>query len=192
MPIKAILFQVLFLMVAIATESVVLHWRLGLQRRTSVRYAASLNLFSTFIGWLLFFTIVGWLPTVFSGNLEQQLISYILFDQFFVSDWQENMNTLIVIGAVLTFFGTFLVEINGLILLEIILGIRKLAFSQAPEAVSTNAELEVAKLSRYRIPDRASLVSSEKAYAILIANALSYTLIMLILVVRHLSKSPFI
>lgn len=188
LPIKAILFQVLFLMVAIATESVVLHWRLGLQRRTSVRYAASLNLFSTLVGWLLFFTIVGWLPAVFSGNLEQQLISYILFDQFFVSDWQQNMNTIMVVAAVLTFFGTFLVEINGLILLEIILGIRKLPFFQVPEAASVDTGQEVSRLSRYRISDRASLVSSEKAYAILIANAFSYTLILLILVARHLFK----
>ncbi len=184
LPLRAILFQVLFLMIAIAAESAVLHWRLGLQRRVSVKYAASLNLFSTLVGWLIFFGIAGILPNLFSGVLEQQLISYILFNQFFVSDWQQSMNTLIVISAVLTFFGTFLVEINGLILLEIILGI----YSFDRHKSSSDAMPDVKSLSRYQpASDQFTLVSSEKAYTILIANAASYSVILLVLIIRHLS-----
>jgi hypothetical protein len=184
LPLRAILFQVLFLMVAIATEAVVLRWRLGLQRRVSMQYAVSLNLFSTLIGWLIFFAIAGWLPNLFSGVLEQQLISYILFDQFFLSDWKQSMNTLLVISAVLTFFGTFLVEINGLILLEIILGVYK--FEQKQDTLPDGD-----RLSRYRDSQTAiSLLSSNKAYAILIANAFSYSAILLILIIRYLSVTP--
>jgi len=180
LPLRAILFQVLFLMVAIATEAFVLRWQLGLQRRASMQYAATLNLFSTLIGWLIFFAIVAWLPSLFSGVLEQQLISYILFDKFFVSDWQQSMNTLLVISAVLTFFGTFLVEINGLMLLEFVLGTYKV--DQQPESPP-----DVDRLNRYRGPQTFSILSREKAYAVLIANAFSYSTILLILVIRYLS-----
>lgn len=78
LPLRAVLFQGVFLLIAIAIESFILHKQLGLSRRTSLEYAASLNLFSTVIGWLFFFLIQPNLP----AELQRQLLQYIFFNRF--------------------------------------------------------------------------------------------------------------
>lgn len=180
LPIRLILFQVLFILVAIATESMVLQWQLRLQRKASIQYAACLNLFSTAIGWLIFFGLQNIFSYLFSGILGQQVMSYILFGQFFSPEWLQGMSTLLVIMALLTFFGTFLVEWNGLALLEYFLGTRKIIFRPSlPQATD--------QLSRYTMTPASTEEGPNRGYAVLLANAASYSVILLILLVRNLS-----
>lgn len=78
LPLRAILFQALFLLVAIAIESFILHKRLYLSRRMSIEYAASLNLFSTVCGWTLFFLVEPLMPV----GLREQMVNFIFFSDF--------------------------------------------------------------------------------------------------------------
>ena len=178
LPLKAFAFQLLFILVAITVEGMVLHRQLKLQRRASMQYSASLNLFSTVFGWLIFFAIVALLSNFSGGILKQQLISYILFNQFFSEIWQQGMNTLLVVLALLTFFGTFLVELNALFILETILGIH---WDTGP----SQADM-LNSLNRY-VPYQQPRHFQNRAYAILVANACSYSVILLILLIRQIS-----
>lgn len=78
LPLRAVMFQILFLLVAIAVESFIFKKNLHLSGRNSIEYATSINLFSTIIGWLIFFFFVPLLPI----NLQGQLINFILFNDF--------------------------------------------------------------------------------------------------------------
>ena len=97
LPLRAILFQLLFLLVAIAVEAIVFKERLNLTRRISLEYSASINLLSTVIGWLFFFTLEPALPLAWKGPL----ISYVLFNAR-----SANTNTLLIMLGLFTFFGT--------------------------------------------------------------------------------------
>ncbi|MFB2938645.1 filament integrity protein FraC [Aerosakkonemataceae cyanobacterium BLCC-F154] len=78
LPLRAVVFQTLLLLISIAIESVVLQRLLNISRKTATAYSAILNLLSTFIGWLCFFVIEALTP----GFLQTQLIRYIFFDRF--------------------------------------------------------------------------------------------------------------
>lgn len=78
LPLRAVMFQSLLLLISIAIESVVLQRLLNISRKTATEYSAILNLLSTFVGWLCFFIIQS-IPLFF---LQRQLIRYIFFDRF--------------------------------------------------------------------------------------------------------------
>lgn len=108
LPLRAIMFQILFLSIAIAVESFVLEKRLGLSRRVSIEYATSVNLFSTIFGWLIFFFLEPSLPQF----LQKQLINFILFDNFvlplFLSSNSIYVNITLI--AFLAFLLSFFIE----------------------------------------------------------------------------------
>jgi hypothetical protein len=171
LPLRAILFQLLFLLIAIAIESVVLQERLKLSRRISLEYSASLNLLSTAIGWLFFFTLEPALPLAWKGPL----ISYVLFNAR-----STNTNTLLIMVGLFTFFGTFIVELQGFELLQILLQRNK------KEDVSTQKTFRSRdKLQRREL----SLAASNRATTVLLANACSYSVILLILLARAFDLS---
>jgi hypothetical protein len=78
MPLRAIMLQGLLLLLAIAIESFVFQKRWRLSRKTSIDYAMAINLFSTVVGWALFFIIQPFLPT----DLKQQIVNYVFFNYF--------------------------------------------------------------------------------------------------------------
>ena len=57
LPLRAIVFQCLLLLVAIALEAKVLRRQLQLGYQPSIRYAASLNLLTVVLGWMAFFSV---------------------------------------------------------------------------------------------------------------------------------------
>ncbi|HEY9747914.1 MAG TPA: filament integrity protein FraC [Allocoleopsis sp.] len=171
LPLRAILFQLLFLLVAIAIESIVLQERLNLSRRISLEYSASINLLSTAIGWLFFFTLEPALPLAWKGPL----MSYVLFNAR-----STNTNTLLIMLGLFTFFGTFIVELQGLELLQLLLQRNKKEEATPPKA--------------YRARDKAqrrqlNLAATNRATTILLANACSYSAILLILLARAFDLS---
>jgi len=172
LPLRAILFQCLFLCLAIAIESLILRWRLGYGRQTSVEYAMSMNFLSTIVGWVTFFFVQPLLP----APLREQLISYILFDQVYSSEWFVGVNTLLILVALGTFFGTFVIELTGLNLLERILNRNQPVEEPTDKPVSQYYDRfnqqKTIRASRYH------------ALVILIANAFSYTAILGVLVIR--------
>lgn len=172
LPLRAILFQCLFLCLAIAIESLILRWRLGYGRQTSVEYAASMNFLSTVVGWVTFFIAQPLLP----APLREQLIGYVLFDQFYSGDWLINVNTLLIVVALGTFFGTFVIELKGLDLLEFILS--------RNQPVEEPTDKPVSRYYDRLNQQRTTRASRNRALVILIANAFSYTAILGVLVIR--------
>ncbi|MFE1746238.1 filament integrity protein FraC [Coleofasciculus sp. H7-2] len=116
-PLQGILFQFLFLLVAIAIESFILYRELNFSRKKSIDYAISINLFSTILGWVVFFYVHPWLPR----SLKSQLISYIFFDRFFSFAQSPNIVTELILSGFVAFFATFVVKLKGLELLQILL-----------------------------------------------------------------------
>jgi hypothetical protein len=171
LPLRAILFQLLFLLIAIAIESMIFKERLNLTRRISLEYSASVNLFSTAIGWLFFFTLEPALPLAWKGPL----ISYVLFNAR-----STNTNTLLIMLGLFTFFGTFIAELQGLELLQLLL-----QRNQKEEVVTPKVYRARDKLRRREL----GLAATNRATTILLANACSYSLILLILLARAFDLS---
>ncbi len=116
-PLQTILFQFLLLLVGIAIESFILYRQLNLSQRRSIDYAISINLFSTILGWIVFFYVHPWLPR----SLKSQLISYIFFDRFFPFAQSSNILTELILSGFVVFFATFIVKLKGLELLQMLL-----------------------------------------------------------------------
>jgi hypothetical protein len=170
MPLRAIAFQCLFLLLAIAIEAAVLREALKLPYRKSVEYAASINLLSTAVGWLIFFSLEPLVPL----NLKFQLINCIFFDQ-----WSSSIAAWVILAGFATFFISFLVKLSGLDLLRLLL--------QDKAEKEPEQETQVEKSRRYQNTVRARKNAREgpsRANAVLIANALSYTAILLVLFIR--------
>ena len=115
LPLRAILFQFFFLMVAISIDAVVFYRNVeDLDYKPSVQYASVANLSSTCLGWLIFFGIQPLLPL----GLKEQLISYIFFGQFFPNDWINWMPQTLLGLTFFMFAGTIVVKLISLNLLD--------------------------------------------------------------------------
>ncbi|MEH2052223.1 filament integrity protein FraC [Nostoc sp.] len=170
-PIGGILFDLLFVMIAIPIEAYVLHSRLKFDKKTSTFYAISINLFSSVIGWFIFFVSEPLLPI----QVKSELINYMLFNSFKLPSTQ----TLIILTACIIFFATFLMKF---------LILRVLLFSlHEPVAKKEAKEEEETKISQRQQRLRLSSVNFQNTNlvtTILIANSLSYTAITIILLFR--------
>lgn len=177
LPLRAIAFQTLFLLVAISLEALILHQRLSFDFKTSVRYATSVNLFSTFIGWLVFFNVQPLLPE----DLRIQLISFFFFERFFPNPWAPSVAPLLIVLALGVFLGVVFVELQGLNLLERLLGKQV----NEDEGIIKN-----------RVPQRFQRLQgqsflfkrSDRAYTLLLANSVSFSIILLLLLLRWLEQ----
>jgi hypothetical protein len=169
-PFKAIIYQLLFLVIAIAIDAFILQRYLGIGRKTSIQYTATANLLSTVVGWFIFFLVEPVLPP----NWRQDLIDFIFFDL--------TQNSPVLIGlAFLTFLGTFVVKLQSLDWLDQILGNKK---PVAPEVQETPKFRGRAARQQHfaNIPNR--------ALAMLWANAASFSAITLIIAIRMLFATP--
>lgn len=175
LPLRAIAFQGVFLLIAIALEAIVYFRRLGFDYKTSVRYAASVNLFSTFIGWLVFFN----LPALLPPPLKDQFISYFFFERFFQNPWAPSIAPLLALSGLVIFMSVFFLELKSLEFLDFLLGKTK------TEDAASNRE--VTRTSRLR--QQNILKSDSRAYAVLVANAYSFSAILFLLVVRSFEKT---
>ncbi|MDH6102477.1 filament integrity protein fraC [Chrysosporum ovalisporum ANA283AFssAo] len=102
LPLGVILLQVLFLLAAIPIEGYILHKSLKFDKKTSIFYAISINLFSSTIGWILFFFLEPILPIDF----KSELISYVFFHTF----RSQQSQALLIVTAFIIFFLTFIMK----------------------------------------------------------------------------------
>lgn len=173
LPLRMILFQGLMLLVAIALEAIVLRRSLRIPYRISIEYAASINLLAMCIGWLLFFVVEPLLPI----DLQQQLIGYVLFSQFFANTWADTVPIWIILSGIITFFVTFFVKLEGLELLLLLLDRRE---SRAPSLPQRRMSYRQRQASQGLQSPR-----QIRANAVLQANAISFTAILLLLLLRN-------
>ncbi|MCJ8278725.1 MAG: filament integrity protein fraC, partial [Rivularia sp. ALOHA_DT_140] len=111
-PFGVVLFDFLFLLVAIPIEAYILNRRLKFYKRTSSFYAISMNVFSNVIGWVIFFLIE---PTNFFDTYKAEFIGYLLYNHPLDSQIYGG----IVLAAFVTFFGTLIVKFGLLKILII-------------------------------------------------------------------------
>lgn len=170
LPLRAVVFQCLFLLIAIAIEALVLYRTLSLDYKTSMQYAISVNLLSTFIGWLCFFASQPVLPVVW----RVQLISFIFFEHFYADPLMLNVAPVLVVFTLGMFLGTFLIKLKGLDFLEMLL-----ERNQKPDSA-----IEEKPKRRGRQEQLVGFRSNSKIYAVLVANASSFSAILLLLFLR--------
>lgn len=173
LPLRAIAFQSLLLMVAIVLEAMVLRQQLRLGYRPSMQYAATLNLLATSLGWVAFLALESVLPL----SLRSQVISYIMFNRFYVNGWRNVLPVVVVVAAIVAFFITYWIKLQGLNWLMRLLG--ETSVETAPEPMEDNRRqrYERARLGQAEGPRG----DSPRALAVLQANAVSFTAILLVL-----------
>ncbi|MFS0515169.1 filament integrity protein FraC [Nostoc sp. UIC 10607] len=166
-PIGGILFDFLFVLIAIPIEAYVLHKRLKFDKKTSTFYAISINLFSSVIGWIIFFVTEPMLPI----QVKSELINYMFFNNF----KSANTQTLIILIASIIFFATFIMKFFIL---------RVLLLSLSEPVAKKEEEPQTSQRRRWRTFSSAKLQSSNLVITTLIANSLSYSAITIILLFR--------
>lgn len=170
LPLRAILYQLLFIVLSIAIEALVLQRYLGIGRKSAIQYAATANLLSTVVGWFIFFVVEPRLPQPW----QQQFANYIFFDLM--------SNPPVLIGlAFFTFLGTFVVKLLSLDWLDLILE------NKQAVQVEVHDRTKFRGRSAHRQPF-ANIPS--RALAVLWANAASFSAITLIIAVRMFSEPP--
>lgn len=178
-PVQTVLFQFLFLLIAIALEARILYKRLIISRKTSIEYSTCLNLLAVCIGWLVFFLIQDWIPL----PLKDQLISYIFFDRL-LGPSPENLVVAITAAGIVIFLGAFLVKLQGLELLD------ALTQAKPKDSDELTAQRRHPSLSD-RLGGAIAHTTRNHATTILLANAYSYSAILLLLFLRFLQIHTF-
>ncbi|NEP17673.1 MAG: hypothetical protein F6J97_12330 [Leptolyngbya sp. SIO4C1] len=173
-PLKAIIFQILLLLVATALEAGVLRQRLRLGYQKSVQYAAVINLLSVVLGWFVFLIAE---PLV-DARLRAQIVSYILFDRFLNNSLMPQMGWIVLIVGLGAFFATLLVKLKGLELLMRLSGTWTIP-DQSSE-VGRDEKYLRARTGR-TVQQKAS---SDFIATVLRANALSFSAILILLILR--------
>ncbi len=178
LPFPTILFQSLFLLVAIAIEAVVLNRQMKWSRRICIHYAAIVNLLAAFLGWVGFFIIFNYL----SPLLKAQIISYIFFNRLF--DYQqESASGLIVLAGFSIFFAAFAIKLKTIDFLQILL-------QPPPTPVPENQVVTPRQQRKSKSHRRFFVIHHNQAMAVLIANAGSHTAILLILFLYNWHHRP--
>ena len=164
LPIGVILFEFLFLLTAIPIEAYVFNKRLKFDKKTSTFYAIAINLFSSTMGWIIFFVIEPMLPI----ELKSELISYIFFHNF----RSGNTQGLLILTAFTIFFLTFFMKFFLL---------KFFVVSLKENLATVYAKTPENKRLKWRRTSLARLQSTNLVTTILIANSLSYSAISMII-----------
>ncbi len=179
LPLRTILFQILFLIVATVIEAGILRQRLRLGFQTSVQYAFVINLATVVAGWIIFLVIE---PLV-SAAINQQIIGYILFDNLLISGWNTETGAVLFLCAIVVFFLAFFIKAKGLEL-----------FLKADDVWKFLAERGDQSGSRDGRYARARGVSSTEdsvpnfTDTVIQANAASFSVVLLLLLLRAVAR----
>lgn len=200
LPLRAIVYQSLFLLIAIAIEAWVLYRLLRTDPRQSIQYAASINLLCTIVGWLaffLFFSLVSALPSDATTRFETNLIDFIFFDR-----WSSETATSLIFISFIMFFASFGIKQAGLNGLKWLLQTdakkedKKQVEEVSEEEIEAPTEPRAARQrSAIRVSQRDSsrrefqTTLKPQARAILFANAWSFSAILGILILRFVFQS---
>ncbi len=76
-PLKLLLWQILFLLIQTTVESLFFHYYFNLSRKASLEYSIPMNLFSTLMGWIIFLLFVPLADPIF----QIQIMNFIIFNR---------------------------------------------------------------------------------------------------------------
>ncbi|MEB3294255.1 MAG: hypothetical protein VKJ24_13940 [Synechococcales bacterium] len=173
LPLRAIAFQLLFLLMAIAIEAAVLNVRLDLGRKTSMQYAATVNLFTTVLGWMVFFIAEPLIPE----PARRLLIEYVFFGV-------RTIPIAVIIIGFIIFLLTFLLKWQGMEWLEMLL--------EKQPKVAENLEAPIKFRGRKRQTSDLFGKEVSRPLAVLWANAFSFAAISIIIAIRILVDQPLL
>lgn len=183
-PLPMVLFQTLFLLVAIIVEAMVLRQNLRWSRRISLERAATINLLAATVGWILFFFIEPILPP----GLQEQVISFIFFDRFFANEWSSSLAILLVAVGIVAFFLTFFIKLEGLTLLLRLLRppdfqtrAQILAEESSHKSMTGRSRSRKLRQSQFNLRYQQE---RDRTNAVLRANAASFAVILILLLLR--------
>ncbi len=175
-PLKAIIFQLLLLLIEIAIEShiftVQFSKQLAFPPKKSVEYAISLTLLATVVGWLGFYCSFSLLKL---PKIKFALINFILFNKY-------SLDTLVGLFfiAVLTFFLTLLVKFIGFSGLQAFLADHKV-YQPDPSSKSNLSSYPHRRWFAFGNQMGKSFLAIATPYStILLAHAFSYTAILVL------------
>lgn len=194
LPLRAIVFQILFLLIAIAIEALVLHRRLLIARRKSVEYAAFMNLLSAILGWIVFFFITARLPR----ELKAQLLNYIFYDNFLTLSRYSKPLPWMILMSFATFLATFVIKNKTLEVFQIFLERHSVQDPTKPanlnefsmETVLTLGNKVIfgstppTKSLTHKSPERITLFSRRQSLALFWGHFCSNSIILVILFIR--------
>ena len=173
--LRAIVFQFLFLAVAIVIETIVLHKTLRLDYKISAQYAFTINLLSVFVGWIVFFNVQPLIPE----DLRPQIISILLFEQLSPEIWQRTASTFLFIGLGV-FLATFFLKFQGLRLLKLLL-----------ERTEKNDESEEMVRRFLRQKQSFKFRRNSEIYAVFVGNSCSFSAILFLLLIRLFEQTRY-
>ncbi len=178
LPLRAIAFQVLFLMVAVSIEAGILRQRLRLGFKTSVQYALVVNLAAVVVGWIAFLVAEPLSPP----PIKTQIISYIFFDRLLLNGWTTETGAILLGIGFAAFFATFFIKAKGI---EFMM--------RSDDAWKMPKKVEITSRDQRYIRARAGRTETQQAMssfsdAIIQANAASFTAISLLLLLRFVAE----
>ena len=177
-PLKAIVFQALFLMVAVTIEAGILRQRLLLGFKTSVQYATAVNLAAVVAGWIVFLVLEPLAPP----EIKSQIISYILFDRLLINGWTAEVGAGLLAIGFIAFFATFYIKQEGLKLF--LMSDDAWVIPRDPEKLSRQQRYAHARQGRSATQEALSNFTD----AILLSNAASFTIILGLLLLRVVAQ----
>jgi hypothetical protein len=179
LPLRAIVFQFLFLLMAIAIEGLIFYRILNIEHKTSMQYSTTVNLVSTLVGWLVFFSAQPYLPS----DVKLELISYIFYERFFLNTLPLKLLTSLVLSLLFIYLATSVLELWSLKRLEIFLG--------KVDPQQETKELERPARFRGRQNQAIGPRVNSKFFAVFLGNACSFFIILLILVIRLFNQARY-
>lgn len=178
LPLKTIVFQAMFLMVAVTIESGILRQRLRLGFKTSVQYAVGTNLAAVVVGWITFLVIEPLSPP----EIKSQIISYILFDRLLINGWTTEIGAGLLVAGLVAFFATFYIKLEGLKLF--LRSDDAWVIPKDPEKLSRRQRYAYARQGRSETQEDISNFTN----AVILANAASFTVILILLLLRAVAQ----
>ncbi|MEO1390349.1 MAG: filament integrity protein FraC [Cyanobacteria bacterium J06634_6] len=178
LPLKAIVFQGLFFLVAITIEAGLLRQRLRLGFKTSVQYAFVTNLAAVVAGWIAFLVIEPLVTT----EIRAQIINYIFFNRLLVNGWSTQLGAIVLVIAIVSFFGAFFIKAKGI---EYFLRSDKnwKTVEKEPRQLLSR-EARYAKARGGRTEEEEAETASYFTDSVIQANAASFSVILLLLILR--------
>ena len=174
-PFRLMVTQSLLIVVAIALESMILRRFLQYPPRKSVEYSTSINLFSLVVGWFFFLNLVSNFPL--PAAIVEDLMNLILYDK-----WSRSTLAGTVIVALITFFVTFFIEFIGFTSLQKLRNEEEGLERQIDRTQKKNRYGQSRARGLFSLGDQ---TGADPLYALLLANAASYTVIVAILLLLH-------
>lgn len=112
LPLPTIVFQILFLAIAIASEATVFNRLAGMSQRRSVEYAATMELLVLCMGWTCFFLGYDFLPAAMQADLQALILQGV---------WSSDLNNWLLVVVPVVFFLVLELKAIAVQILDLIL-----------------------------------------------------------------------